>query len=215
MLKLENLRFRRRQEKLYAGFVRADDEDARRLGGELLAAFDEAAAGRWTRGELEEWCAALTRREKDVKLASGLAKLLIDRAEFAEGDEELPEIRRAVLSRAAAAMRNAGGDYRRYRDELRGGRGDFDLYGDLPEFAKLEKCRAFASAEELIDAYNIALVQGLLLHAEKLTLKFRSPRPEDLRPLLRRMRFHRLLATGVNLGSGETVLEIDGPFSLL
>lgn len=215
MLKLENLRFRRRQEKLYAGFVRADDEDARRLGGELLAAFDEAAAGRWTRGELEEWCAALTRREKDVKLASGLAKLLIDRAEFAEGDEELPELRRTVLSRAAAAMRNAGGDYRRYRDELRGGRGDFDLYGDLPEFAKLEKCRAFSSAEELIDAYNVALVQGLLLYAEKLTLKFRSPRPEDLRPLLRRMRFHRLLATGVNLGSGETVLEIDGPFSLL
>ena len=215
MLKLENLRFRRRLEKLYVGFASADDENARRIGGELLAAFDEAAAGRWTRGELEEWCAALTRREKDTKLASGLTKLLLDRAEFAEGDEALPEIRRATLSRAAEAMRNAGGDYRRYRDELRDGRGDFDLYGDLPEFSKLEKCRSFASVGELIAAYNLALVQGLLLYAEKLTLKFKSPRPENLRPLLRRMRFHRLLATGTTLTPDETVLEIDGPFSLL
>ena len=172
MLKLENLRFHRRQEKLYVGFVADDDSTALRLGRELLGAFDEAAAGRWTRGELEEWCSALTRREKDVKLASGLAKMLFDRAEFAEGDEALPEIRRATLSRAAEAMRNAGGDYRRYRDELRNGRGDFDLYGDLPEFSKLEKCRSFASVGELIAAYNRALVQGLLLYAEKLTLKF-------------------------------------------
>ena len=215
MLKLENLRFHRRQEKLYVGFVAADDATALRLGSELLGAFDEAAAGRWTRGELEEWCTALTRREKEVKLASGLAKILFDRAEFEESGDELPELRREVLARAAAALKNAGGDYRRYRDELRVGRGDFDLYGDLPEFSRLEKCRAFASPEELIDAYNVALVQGLLLYAEKLTLEFRSPRPEDLRPLLRRMRFHRLLAAAANLTPEKTVLEIDGPFSIL
>ena len=215
MLKLENLRFHRRLEKLHVSFVSADDETARRLCRELLDAFDEAVAGRWTRGELEEWCAALTRREKDVKLASGLAKILFDRAEFEESDDTLPELRREVLSRAAAALKNASGDYRKYRDELRNGRGDFDLYGDLPEFAKLEKCRAFASPEELIDAYNVALVQGLLLYAEKLTLEFTSPRPENLRPLLRRMRFHRLLASGVNLTPEKTVLEIDGPFSIL
>lgn len=215
MLKLENLRFRRRQEKLYVGFVPTSDETARRLCRELLDAFEEAVACRWTRGELEEWCATLTRREKDVKLASGLAKILFDRAQFEESDDTLPELRREVLSRAAAALKNAGGDYRRYRDELRGGRGDFDLYGDLPEFARLEKCREFASPEELIDAYNIALVQGLLLHSEKLTLKFKSPRPENLRPLLRRMRFHRLLATGTKLTPEEMALEIDGPFSIL
>ena len=215
MLKLENLRFHRRREKLYVGFVSGSDETARRLCRELLDAFDEAAAGRWTRGELEEWCAALIRREKDVKLASGLAKILLDRAEFEESDDTLPELRREVLSRAAEALKNAGGDYLSYRDELRGGRGDLDIYGDLPEFAKLEKCRVFASPEELIDAYNIALVQGLLLHSERLTLKFEAPRPENLRPLLRKLRFHRLLATGTNLTPTETVLEIDGPFSIL
>ena len=215
MLKLENLRFHRRLEKLRVGFVDAGDETARRLCRELLDAFDEAVAGRWTRGELEAWCAALTRREKDVKLASGLAKILFDRAEFEEIDDTLPELRREILSRAAAALKSASGDYRKYRDELRGERGDIDLYGDLPEFAKLEKCRAFASVEELIDAYNIALVQGLLLYAEKLTLEFTSPRPENLRPLLRRMRFHRLLASAANLTPEKTVLEIAGPFSIL
>ena len=122
MLKLDNLRFHRRREKLYVGFVATSDETARRLCRELLDAFDEAVAGRWTRGELEEWCAALTRREKDVKLASGLAKILFDRAEFEESDDTLPELRREVLSRAAAALKNASGDYRKYRDELRNGR---------------------------------------------------------------------------------------------
>ena len=215
MLKLENLRFHRRREKLYVGFVSGSDETARRLCRELSDAFDEAVAGRWTRGELEEWCSALVRREKDVKLASGLAKILFDSAEFEESDDTLPELRREVLSRAAAALKNARGDYRSYRDELRGGRGALDLYGDLPEFAKLEKCRVFASPEELIDAYNIALVQGLLLHSEKLKLNFKAPRPENLRPLLRKMRFHRLLATGTSLTPEETTLEIDGPFSIL
>lgn len=215
MLKLENLRFRRRLEKIRINFLTARDEDAVRLCRELLDAFDEAVAGRWTRGELEEWCSTLARKEKDSKLAGGLIKILFDRAEFEEGDEKLPELRREVLSRSAAALRDAKGDYRRYRDGLRGDRGDFDLYGDLPEFAKLEKCRAFANPEEMIDAYNIAQVQGLLLHTAKLTLKFTSPRPENLRPLLRKMRFHRLLTTSYKLSPEETVLEIDGPFSLL
>ena len=215
MLKLENLRFHRRLEKLHVGFVSSEDETVRRICRELLDAFDEAVAGRWTRGELEAWCSALTRREKDVKLASGLAKILFDGAEFEESDDTLPELRREVFARAAAALANAHGDYRTYRDELRAGRGAFDLYGDLPEFAKLEKCRSFASAEELVDAYNIALVQGLLLYADHLTLEFKSPRPEDLRPLLRRMRFHRLLATGTGLTPESMVLRIDGPFSIL
>ena len=215
MLKLENLRFRRRLDKIRINFLSANDVEAVRLCRELLDAFDEAVAGRWTRGELEEWCSTLARKEKDSKLAGGLIKILLDRAEFEESDETLPALRREVLLRSAATLRNAEGDYRRYRDELRGGRGDFDLYGDLPEFARLEKCRAFASVEELIDAYNLALVQGLLLYAEKMTLEFTSPRPEDLRPLLRRMRFHRLLASGVDLAPEKTVLEIDGPFSIL
>ena len=103
MLKLENLRYHRRLEKLHVGFVSGEDETARRLCRELLDAFDEAVAGHWTRGELEEWCAALTRREKDEKLASGLAKILFDRAEFEESDDTLPELRRGILSRAAAA----------------------------------------------------------------------------------------------------------------
>ena len=215
MLKLENLRFRRRLDKIRINFLSANDVEAVRLCRELLDAFDEAVAGRWTRGELEEWCSTLARKEKDSKLAGGLIKILLDRAEFEESDETLPALRREVLLRSAAALRNAEGDYRRYRDELRGGRGDFDLYGDLPEFAKLEKCRVFNTPAEMIDAYNIAQVQGLLLYAAKLTLKFTSPRPENLRPLLRKMRFHRLLTTGTKVSPEETVLEIDGPFSLL
>ena len=90
MLKLENLRFHRRLEKLRVGFVDAGDETARRLCRELLDAFDEAVAGRWTRGELEAWCAALTRREKDV------LNLLLRRMSNDQISDELGIKRRAV-----------------------------------------------------------------------------------------------------------------------
>ena len=215
MLKLEHLRIRRRLDKISISFADAQDEALLRQAGELLDAFDEAAAGRWSRGELEEWCASLARGEKDGKFSSGAAKLLFDRTEFADDAEDLPKLRRQLLSRSAAALREASGDYRRYRDMVRGEHGAPDIYGDLPEFAKLEKCRSFSNGAELIAAYNLAQVQGVLLYASKLHLEFSEPRPEELRPLLRNMRFHRLLAGSIRISPKLTVLEIDGPFSIL
>lgn len=215
MLKLEHLHIRRRLEKLHLSFVDDQDEAHLRQAQEIIDAFEEAAALRWSRGEIEEWCASLARREKDGKFSSGAAKLLLDRAEFADEAEKLPELRRELLSRSATALQAAEGDYRRYRDMVRGANAVSDIYGDLPEFSKLEKCRVFSSGKELVDAYNLAQVQGVLLYAAKLRLEFSAPRPEELRPLLRNMRFHRLLAGAVKLSPELTVMEIDGPFSLL
>ena len=215
MLKLEHLRLYRRADKLHIRFADARDAETHRLFQEFIDAFDEALRDRWNRGELEEWCASLARREKDQKLASGIAKLLLDRADFSECGEELPELRRKLLPRSAAALKNSGGDYRTYRDAVRQDTGAVDIYADLPDFAKIEKTDIPASVSEAVDAYNLALVQGVLLYTMKLRLELAAPRQEELRPLLRRMRFHRLLAKAEMPSPELTVLEIDGPFSLL
>ena len=215
MLKLEHLRLYRRADKLHIRFADAHDPATAEVFRELLDAFGEARRGRWTRGELEEWCDSLARREKDRKLASGAAKLLMDRLQFTECGEEIPELRRKLLLRSAEALKNSGGDYRRYRDAVRQDAGAADIYADLPDFARVENADIPSDAGEAVDAYNLALVQGVLLYTAKLRLEVASPRQEELRPLLRRMRFHRLLAKAEMPSPDLTVLEIDGPFSLL
>ena len=215
MLKLEHLRLYRRADKLHIRFADARDAETHRLFREFIDAFDEALCDRWARGELEEWCASLARREKDKKLASGIAKLLLDRADFSECGEETPELRRKLLLRSAEALKNSGGDYRKYRDAVRLDSGAVDIYADLPDFAKLEAVNFDRDVEKVVDAYNLALVQGVLLYTAKLRLELPSPRQEELRPLLRKMRFHRLLARAETPSPELTVLEIDGPFSLL
>ena len=88
MLKLDHLRLCRRADKLHIRFADVRDAETCGLFRELIDAFDEALRDRWNRGELEEWCASLARRERDKKLASGIAKLLLDRADFSECGEE-------------------------------------------------------------------------------------------------------------------------------
>ena len=215
MLKLEHLRFYRRADRVHIRFADGRDAATDGIFRELLDAFDEARRSRWTRGELEEWCDSLARREKDQKLASGVAKLLLDRVEFTECGEELSELRRKLLLRSAAALKNSNGDYRTYRDAVRQDAGAVDIYADLPDFAKIENTDTPADVSEAVDAYNLALVQGVLLYTMKLRLELAAPRQEELRPLLRRMRFHRLLAKAEMPSPELTVLEIDGPFSLL
>ena len=215
MLKLEHLRLYRRGGTLHIRFADAGDAATMRIFQELLDAFADAQHDRWTRGELEEWCASLAGREKDRKLASGIAKLLFDRTEFAECGEELPELRRRLLLRSAEALKNSGGDYRRYRDLVRQSDGAADIYADLPAFARIREIDGVPDAAALVDAYNLALVQGVLLYTDKLRLTLPSPSLEELRPLLRKMRFHRLLARAENPAPDLIALEIDGPFSLL
>ena len=215
VLKLEHIRFRRRQTALLPCFAGERDPETLRQCRELLDAFSAAAAARWTRGELEAWCASLARKEKDGRFSSGAAKLIFDRTDFSEGDVRMPELRRRLLSRSAEALELSGGNYRRYRALILGEQEKQDIYGDLPQFARLENCRGYSGCEELINAYNIALIQTLLLYTSRLRLEFAAPRPEELRPLLRKMRFHRLLATGTRLTPESTVVEIDGPFSIL
>src|SRR5207244_5981378 len=69
------------------------------------------------------------------------------------------------------------------------------------------------SAARLLHRYNLALAQGILLKAVRLTIDVRREQPARLRALIRRIKFHRLICKATAT-EGSCHLELDGPLSL-
>ncbi len=88
------------------------------------------------------------------------------------------------------------------------------LYSDLPEHHVITDVKQY-TAHELLNKYNVSLVQGLLFNSKKITICIPSS-PElmpYLRQLLRCLKFFQLI---VFFKKEETqlVIEVDGPLSL-
>jgi predicted nuclease of restriction endonuclease-like RecB superfamily len=180
------------------------------------------------RGALLEAYRAVEVAPREQKLARGLAKLVLDRCQFEEQTTlDPPALRRELFLAAAGA---------RQRDE----RGELDragliavvaearsasaeeveaaLYADLPDAHRLQSLDA-VSARSLVDGYDLAQAQAVLLKAVKVTAAVRAA-PGSYRQLFRRLKFlrllhriHRLPDGRGGIPSGYTV-EIDGPFAL-
>lgn len=89
-----------------------------------------------------------------------------------------------------------------------------ELYGDLPEFLPITAFEPIG-AKALIHLYNCALVQGLLIQAER--VRFRVPRSDDVaikRALFRAIRFHRLLIEESKQEGDQLIFSVTGPLSL-
>jgi uncharacterized protein len=86
-----------------------------------------------------------------------------------------------------------------------------DLYADLPAERRLRSCPRPPSATELIERYNLALAQGVLLHSETLRVRLEA----NVRAVVRFARLQRLLCIARRdpLGAGS-VLHLSGPLSL-
>lgn len=88
------------------------------------------------------------------------------------------------------------------------------LYADLPTEQTLTSVE-IPSPGWLLHRYNVALVQAALVHARSVTLTLGTPRPGEIRALLRAIKFHQLLAEIRPLPEGGYTVLIDGPASLL
>ena len=91
-----------------------------------------------------------------------------------------------------------------------------DIYGDLPDNERISAAPKL-TATELLNRYNLAQVQGLLIYAESIELEVRDEHPAELRRLFKYLKFFRLLAEIRRKGRGKSVayeLSISGPFSL-
>jgi predicted nuclease of restriction endonuclease-like RecB superfamily len=87
------------------------------------------------------------------------------------------------------------------------------LYADLPEARIVEPAKAVVSPSELVERYNLALLQGVLFHAEELRVRVRG----GVRQVVSFARLQRLLVEIHDVAGdpGEIGLTISGPLSLL
>ncbi len=87
------------------------------------------------------------------------------------------------------------------------------LFADLRDENRLLRFDD-STAQRLIDRYNVALAQAVLLRSVYLKAEVRHERPPRYRQLFRRLKFHRLLhRVEGNMNDGY-VFHIDGPLSL-
>ncbi len=191
----------------------------------LLLIFREGV-GR-TRGEIETEIDELVGEGLATLAHRGLAKILEDRAEFEVVAEVLPEtLREKVFSAAAEHRRGL---------RLQGHRRPFNrdailarvagalglapetvaasLFADLKDENRLLKFEDL-SAQRLVDRYNVALAQAVLLRSVLVRAEVRGEKPARYRQLFRQLKFHRLLYRVEGDMNEGYVFQIDGPLSL-
>ena len=222
---------RHRAGRLHPQFLRTDDPQMLDFADQLLAVYREGLGS--TRGELDALATPLVAGQANLALAKGMRKVLEERCDFtAIGDIDYPAERRVLLLTAAELLRQRPWQSpEEFRAAVRHGRPDSPLadadtlYPDLPDNDRLVKSPD-VSPEQLIQRYNVSLVQGLLLQASSLSATVSSPSVAKLRRLLQYLRFFRLLAE-VTAESGSLTepsrpgaapvlhLRISGPGSVL
>jgi len=183
--------------------------------GELIELFTSHVGRR--RGQLDDALADRVAGRTDFRVDRGLAKLLADRAQFRglSGDEAAALRRRVFV---AAAQARAAGAFE--RDAVLEALGEGppravlrDLYGDLKENETLEAAWG-VTPRELLERYNLALAQAVLLRARELDVEVRRADPPRLRQLVRHVRFHGLLQEARRDADGCVRLRLDGPLSI-
>lgn len=117
---------------------------------------------------------------------------------FEEGARDELFDRDAALTRAAARFTVSV-------DELRRA-----LFADRPNRRRIIPPPSPVSATDIVERYNLALVQGLLLRSERVTVEVR----EHVRAVVRFAKLSGLLCTYA-VGENGTRLEVSGPLSIL
>src|SRR5689334_21136705 len=173
-----------------------------------------------TRGEIEDDITAAFGDAPLSFLQQGLAKLLEDRCEFEVVSGHPPEKLREHTFRAAAVARAAGPFDRAavlaaVADELGLSPAEVEggLFADLKSEQRLVHFKDI-TPERLLERYNVALAQAVLLRAVGVQVDVRREPPAKLRRLFRLIKFHRLVCEVEATGPDSYRLKLDGPLSL-
>lgn len=223
MLTSDQLRIRRSGEQLTPRFLKGKVK--RRLlpiATDLVAAVEAGRGER--REEVEAHLSAVEHGPQDRVVVAGLTKLLMDRCDFAVPEGVDPaELREALFSTAASQRTGLGPKETFDRQAVLAQTAE--ALGTTPEaiearlFADLRANEVLLSfrpisAEALLDRYDVALVQGVLLRATRVTVALQGEKPGHVRQLFRSARFHGLLHRVKRHGDDSWIVELDGPMSL-
>ncbi len=193
----------------------------------LLLIFREGV-GR-TRGEIDSEIDELLGEGLATLAHRGLAKILEDRAEFEVVADIPPDSLREKVFTAAASHRKAlivaGKAKTPFRRDavLEGVAGELNLtpeqvagamFADLRDENRLLSFDQSIDALRLIDRYNVALAQSVLLRSVLVEAEVRHEKPARYRQLFRHLKFHRLLYRVEGSMKDGYQIHIDGPLSL-
>lgn len=214
MLTKDLLRLRASGAYLRPQFLKTDDHELLQFAKELIAIYEEGIGEQAE--TLDNLAEMLVLRQKDLKLARGLLKVVRSRAIFSGENDDFPyaEKRQEVFAHTMELLRSGAlpEDPRSVRDQIYPD--TRLLYGDLPENEALIRFKK-TFPQEALERYNTGLVQGALLTAGALELSIPAATPAaDLRNLFRSLRFFRLLFSGC-IEKKMLKLVIDGPASIL
>ncbi|WP_437672655.1 DUF790 family protein [Sorangium sp. So ce131] len=177
-----------------------------------------------SRDEVDAALDAVEVPARDRVAALGLRKVLEDGCAYEVAEGVDPEaLRRELFLAAAAAHRaldvRARFDRAAVLDEVAARLGttpaaiEAGLYADLRGAEILRKA-ATDAPEVLLDRYNLALAQSILLRATQVTVRVEGESAPRYRKIFRAARFHGLIhVVQGDPASGYTIL-LDGPFSL-
>ena len=219
MLTRDLLLFRVREGRLRPSFIKREEPELLALAKELISELESARGN--TRDDVEETLSLRAGAFSRPKVARGLVKLLLDRAQFDEAAEGISETRWQRFQVAAGILRTLPPDTTLEAYEARLAEAlptplpevREALYLDLPGRRRLLGWETLTPGE-LLDRYNLALAQGPLLGARRLTLRARAPELLRVRKLLRWLKFCRLVAE-VRRDGEDWALEVEGPGALL
>lgn len=219
MLTRDLLQYRIRDAQARPSFI--DPKNPELLAvAEAMVAAAEAATG-VERGIVEERlkaCAAVARRPR---IAEGFAKLVLDRMEFEEASAEAPVLRKEAFDAAAQVLRSMPENATQAEFELHLASAvsmplpDLRerLYADHPENRPLVSWKPL-TAEALLQRWNLAQVQGLLMEARRVEIRASNPDLLRVRRVFRWLKFCRLVADVSQIGD-EWVVAVEGPAEVL
>lgn len=223
MLTSDLIKVRRRQGRLTPLWLRGKQAEAWLPVAEALIDVFSQCEG-MTRSQLAESVEEVIGEAGDKVRASGLVKLLEDSCEVdASGGSEAESIRETVFKAASEVRKGLGVREPFDRDRLladcaeRLGRTaaevEASLFMDLPG-AQLIRAWKKTSATALLQRYDLALAQGVLLRALQVRIDLAPASGPRLRDLFRMIKFCRLMHTVEEGEGGGYRLVLDGPMSL-
>jgi predicted nuclease of restriction endonuclease-like RecB superfamily len=220
MLTGKMVRVRYARERIVPCYIDAADPGWLEVAGRLLELF-RAQTGR-TRGELEQEVEEAFGDDGAQVVHQGLAKLLEDRCEFEVVSGHPPEQLREAVFRAAAEQRQPAlqpFDRSAVLDRVAAELGttseavEHGLFADLKSEQRLVSFKDM-TAERLLQRYNVALAQAVLLRSTGVHVAVRHEPPQRYRQLIRLAKFHRLICDIEKTGPDSYQLHLDGPLSL-
>lgn len=203
-----------RNGRLFPKFIKANDPNAE-SEAELVCALYADAKGRII-SDLEDDA----KRAVATPRSRGFAKLLMDRCEVTEPDDEIMELRWRAFAKSEALRTKKDLTH----DEFVSGIADElgqdiavlreQLFSDLPSSRLIENYDPL-TPEELLAKYNLSHITTFLCFADSVAITVANITLAQKRELMRRLKFNRLMTeVAVDHEAKSITLELSGPLRL-